>query len=95
MNTIKSRTVYTYNNKDFNSLIAVKTEVENSLGVIIDHVNKVLPIHKQLGANQKLKILEVLTANKELVVDLLTVEFSTGNQEWYEPRETFNILDCK
>jgi hypothetical protein len=93
MSNIKSRTVYTYKGEDYNSLDAVKTEIENSLGVVIDQINKVLPVHKQIASDQKLAILEVLTANKELLVELLTVEFVDDN-DW-QGTKTFNILDYK
>jgi hypothetical protein len=83
MPTIKPKIVYPYKWKEYNSLAALKTCIENDLGSIIDTLPERLP------PKQALDLLELIIQNKKDLVALLTVEVESD--EWQERNK--NIFD--
>ena len=91
---IKQRTIYTYENQDFDSLAKLKEHIENKIG---SNIIDIMDISSTpLTPKQKLKILEVLshpTTRKQLN-KLLKVEYE---EEFFDGggmnSETKNILD--
>jgi len=83
MPTITPKTVYPYKGKEYNSLAALKTCIENELGSIIDTLPERLP------PKQALALLDLIVQNKKEIVTLLTVEVESD--EWQERNK--NIFD--
>ena len=83
MPTITPKIVYPYKGKEYTSLGALKTRIENDLGSIIDTLPERLP------PKQALAMLELIVHNRKDLVALLTVEVE--NDEWQEQNK--NIFD--
>lgn len=65
--------IYKYNGQTFTSLEAVKTHIENHLGVIIDSFDVTLT------PSQKLKIFDGLVKNAKQVTTLLNVRYDSAD----------------
>jgi hypothetical protein len=78
-------TRYEFDGKEYKTLQAIKTEIENRLGVIIDKCD--IP----LSSKQRLSILKVFITNKESLEYLLGITFTVETSEYSEV--TKNILD--
>jgi hypothetical protein len=67
---ITTVTTYKLNGKEFKSLAAIKTHLENSIGAIIDYSDVTLT------PKQKLNLLAAIIKNKKELVYLLSVRFN-------------------
>ena len=82
---IEQRTVYTVFNKDYKNPDAIKTEVINRIGKIIDCLDVRLP------PKQGLNLLQVLIDNKKDLTELLNIEIDQADGGM--SNHFINILD--
>lgn len=98
MSKIKSITKYVFNNKEYNSLLEIKEEIHNTIGLeVLDKVARTCPLEKH---KDYFKLLDLLCSKE--VRETLTKCFNvTFEQElpFYErdtlcgDTETINVLD--
>lgn len=82
---------YKFGGKEYNSLHAIKTDIENQIGGIIDEIFNICPPAK---ASNKIKILEYLTnkTTRDKIIRLLSVTFEKET-EFLQGDSEVNILD--
>jgi len=73
MTTIKPKIVYPYNGKEYSNIEALKRQIQNEIGKIIDEIRPVLP------PKQALSTLEVIINNREKIKKLLDIEIENSN----------------
>lgn len=89
MTTVREITKYTYNGKEYKSLLDIKSEVENSLGLILDTFSNTMRV--PLSTQQKLDIFAGIVSNKEAIKVLLSIELEKEIN--WQHTEVINILD--
>ena len=85
---IKRIELYKYNNTNFSRLLDVKSEVEGSIGIIIDRIDVTLT------PKQKLNILTELIKSKPELVKLLQVEIDTAPDTLQGDMKNILDIDC-
>lgn len=79
-------TRYKFDGKEYNSLNAVKTAVEDRLGAIIDKFSY------NLSAKEKLNIMKIIIDNKAELRNLISITFTIEGERFNQDQEK-NILD--
>jgi len=97
---INSITKYKFNDKEYNSLIEVKDEVENTIGKeVLDKIQKTCPLAKHTDYFKLLKLLcspdvrEVLNTYLNVTFEREIEELKYDRSIYNAPTETVNVLD--
>ena len=69
---ITSRTVYSYKGRDYNSITRIREAVNDEIGDVVNKLKGSRPI---FTPGHLLKIHEFLLDNREVLVELLSIEF--------------------
>lgn len=83
---IQTITRYKFDGKEYPDLMAVKTEVENRIGAIIDKIDV------RLTPSQALNLLKIVTEDKDQLRKLLDVTFTIEGERFNQDQDK-NILD--